>query len=540
MWQAIAQLVELATGTLYAPAVPFLLGGGVSQPPGTEMSPQLQRLLCAQFLPVASEVVDDDDSLEVVMHALNAIEKAVKVGGPVFLSLPITSGDITSTSVMAAAASSAAGPGSAVSVLTFIIRQCCSVIDHEIFCFDDDDDDDEDDEDDAGAVGHHSETAGSRDNDPEDADVSGAQATESREEMKDQVLDCACAVLVACSTALGPQFGLPLPALFDSSAIDPPSDGQDYTKSPPVDASSPFGTVAQHMLEALRNCMSPNDEAATLLGAMAGLISPMKTGVHACAPFIDAIIPFAMRGMDNARASTFGAHPVMQRNAAYLCGVLFANSGEAGVKHLQPALAALHPLITGKSNAVRPDDCPDDMDLLGDVVDNAVSAISRILINADLRPHVPLTQVIPVFLAALPLRSDFVENENAFTAVAALVNTYPAEMGPLMPTIFGLSSNVFISSKHTANASDPVVCAWVAALEAAVSPACTAKNNAGTDDIPTSTIDKYGHVSDATVAGLQAALAAWIVKCGPESASLVVSALQPFQLDCLRAHGVSL
>ena len=53
------------------------------------------------------------------------------------------------------------------------------------------------------------------------------------------------------------------------------------------------------------------------------------------------------------------------------------------------------------------------------IADNACSAVARFILAA---PHaLPLAQVLPIFLAALPLKADLLENDTVYGSVAALL-----------------------------------------------------------------------------------------------------------------------
>lgn len=83
--------------------------------------------------------------------------------------------------------------------------------------------------------------------------------------------------------------------------------------------------------------------------------------------------------------------------------------GEAIVPYYLEILQALHPLfsLTGKGTE-------------GGVVDNAAAAVARMIMTSP--QHVPMDQVLPVFLSALPLKADRSENEAVYTCLLGLIH----------------------------------------------------------------------------------------------------------------------
>lgn len=84
-------------------------------------------------------------------------------------------------------------------------------------------------------------------------------------------------------------------------------------------------------------------------------------------------------------------------------------SGEAIVPYYLEILQALHPLfqLTGKGTE-------------GGVVDNAAAAVARMIMAAP--AAVPMEQVLPVLLSALPLKADRSENEAVYTCLLGLIH----------------------------------------------------------------------------------------------------------------------
>jgi hypothetical protein len=100
----------------------------------------------------------------------------------------------------------------------------------------------------------------------------------------------------------------------------------------------------------------------------------------------------------------------VKRNAAFCCGVCCESLGESIVGEYPAILQALSPLFVvdptvGDSSAA--------------CIDNAAAAVSRMVMASP--NHVPLGQVLPVLLKALPLKTDMTENETVYTCLLGLL-----------------------------------------------------------------------------------------------------------------------
>lgn len=114
-------------------------------------------------------------------------------------------------------------------------------------------------------------------------------------------------------------------------------------------------------------------------------------------------------------------------------------------------LQALHPLFSLTSKGTE-----------GSVVDNAAAAVARMIMAAP--GAVPMDQVLPVFLSALPLKSDRSENEAVYTCLLGLVHLRHPEALRLLESIMSESLSFVV----------PVVCFFVSTL--VISGGCTCTN----------------------------------------------------------------
>jgi len=100
----------------------------------------------------------------------------------------------------------------------------------------------------------------------------------------------------------------------------------------------------------------------------------------------------------------------VRRNAAFGCGICCEKLGEKVVKDYPTLLQALSPLFSIKAtNAESSAACRD----------NAVAAVSRMIMAST--QNVPLAQVLPPVLQALPLQTDMTENETVYTCLLGLL-----------------------------------------------------------------------------------------------------------------------
>lgn len=107
-------------------------------------------------------------------------------------------------------------------------------------------------------------------------------------------------------------------------------------------------------------------------------------------------------------------------NAAFAIGLLIEHSTIDLSRHLGHILQTLHPLF------ILP---PDPTSARQNAKDNAAGAVGRIIIRYA--SSIPLEQVLPVFLGALPLK-DHLENRPVFRALFQLFETNGALLYPYL------------------------------------------------------------------------------------------------------------
>jgi hypothetical protein len=120
----------------------------------------------------------------------------------------------------------------------------------------------------------------------------------------------------------------------------------------------------------------------------------------------------------------------VRSNAAYAIGLLVEHSQVDLSPQYLPLLAALRPLFVDNTASA------DELNAR----DNATGAVARLITrNAA---AMPLDQVLPVFIEALPLRKDFAENRPAFGALFHIFRISPQQLHPYMDRLLHVFAHV--------------------------------------------------------------------------------------------------
>lgn len=119
-------------------------------------------------------------------------------------------------------------------------------------------------------------------------------------------------------------------------------------------------------------------------------------------PFTGKLFPLFLQALSDPEAE-------VQSNAAFAIGsLLYHSQTDLSSQYLQ-VLGALHPLFAAGPDGTRRENAQD----------NACGAVARMILKNS--AAVPLDQVLPIFLQALPLKRDFAESEmvvSSFVLVA--------------------------------------------------------------------------------------------------------------------------
>ncbi|KAF3968116.1 hypothetical protein CMV_007971 [Castanea mollissima] len=145
------------------------------------------------------------------------------------------------------------------------------------------------------------------------------------------------------------------------------------------------------------------------------------------AGYVDRVMPIVLKELASSEATN-------RRNAAFCVGELCKNGGESTLKYYGDILRGLFPLF-GESepdNAVR---------------DNAAGAVARMIMVYP--ESIPLNQVLPVFLKALPLKEDHEESMAVYSCVSTLVLSSNPQILTLVPELVNLFAQVVVSPEET-------------------------------------------------------------------------------------------
>ena len=151
-----------------------------------------------------------------------------------------------------------------------------------------------------------------------------------------------------------------------------------------------FAPMFEKFLPALLRFMKghrPSTDRSMAIGAIAEVCEELG---DQCAPFVDGLFDHVMRALADECIN-------VRRNSAFCVGVLCQYGGATAVPRYGHFLTGLRPLFEASSAG-------DD----GSCMDNACAAVARMIIVAP--DALPLDQVLPVLLGALPLKADMTEN----------------------------------------------------------------------------------------------------------------------------------
>jgi hypothetical protein len=140
----------------------------------------------------------------------------------------------------------------------------------------------------------------------------------------------------------------------------------------------------------------PTSDRAMGMGCLGEIAQELEGSI---APFwTSAFLPAICSGLGDSENT-------VKRNSAFAAGVACESMGVEIAANYPQILQALHPLfLVDRSSEAG-----------AAVVDNAVAAVSRMIsVNST---ALPMSQVVPIILGMLPLKSDMTENETVYTMI---------------------------------------------------------------------------------------------------------------------------
>ncbi|KAL7555271.1 hypothetical protein ACHAWF_019013 [Thalassiosira exigua] len=145
----------------------------------------------------------------------------------------------------------------------------------------------------------------------------------------------------------------------------------------------------------------PPSDRSMAMGCLGELAQELGSGI--AEHWSTVFYPAAVAGLADTDDS-------VKRNAAFCIGVSCEGLGESVTSQYPAMLQALSPLFSVDTS---------ESDTAAACVDNASAAVARMMSASP--AHVPMAQVVPVLLKALPLKNDMTENETVYSCLFGLL-----------------------------------------------------------------------------------------------------------------------
>ena len=147
-----------------------------------------------------------------------------------------------------------------------------------------------------------------------------------------------------------------------------------------------------------------HSDRSMAIGCFAEVVAELGTNAE---KYIQTALPVISAGLSDDMEG-------VRRNSAYFLAALIESTGKVLGPHFLHILQMLYPLCNRK-------DSQQAFDCGGADIDNALSAVAKMIKVAP--ELLPLNQVLPVLLAALPLRADNSEGPSVYGTLAMLLQT---------------------------------------------------------------------------------------------------------------------
>lgn len=152
----------------------------------------------------------------------------------------------------------------------------------------------------------------------------------------------------------------------------------------------------------------PPSDRSMAIGCLGELAQELESGI--AEHWSTVFYPAAIAGLADSDDS-------VKRNSAFCIGVSCEGLGESVTSQYSAMLQALSPLFSVDIT---------EGDTAAACVDNACAAIARMIKTSP--AHVPMSQVLPVMLKALPLKNDMTENETVYSCLFGLLQQNQADL----------------------------------------------------------------------------------------------------------------
>lgn len=164
----------------------------------------------------------------------------------------------------------------------------------------------------------------------------------------------------------------------------------------------------------------PSQDRTMVVACLAEVAQEMGAPIST---YVDRVMPLILKELGSSEATN-------RRNAAFCVGEFCKNGGAVTLKYYGDILRTLYPLFS--------DSEADDA-----VCDNAAGAVARMIM---VQPQsIPLNQVLPVLLKALPLKEDFEESMTVYSCICHLVLSSNSVILPLVPEVVNIFAQVIAS-----------------------------------------------------------------------------------------------
>ncbi|KAH6584059.1 hypothetical protein BASA61_007707 [Batrachochytrium salamandrivorans] len=164
----------------------------------------------------------------------------------------------------------------------------------------------------------------------------------------------------------------------------------------------------------------PVSDRSMAIGSLAEVAEGLEHGITEFSLDILSLFIRALRDEDDE----------VRSNAAFGVGLLVFHSTLDLSSYYPQLLQLLHPFFTIESKS--------------NIVDNACGAVARMILRSP--NAVPLEQVLPVFLGALPLKKDFEENNSVFKCIFSLLESQTPMIISELPRLQKIFQHVLASS----------------------------------------------------------------------------------------------
>ncbi|KAF5362127.1 hypothetical protein D9756_002481 [Leucocoprinus leucothites] len=175
-----------------------------------------------------------------------------------------------------------------------------------------------------------------------------------------------------------------------------------------ADFGQPFNTFFPLIAKYYKKGRSLSDRSSSI-GCLAEVIGGMKDAVT---PSTEPLLELFYKALSDPELEVLS-------NAAFATGLLVENSKVDLSPQYLHLLGALRPLF---------DVTPDSPAARLNAKDNAAGAVARLIVRNT--AAIPLEQVLPTFIAALPLKNDYLENRPVFRAIFHLFQNNGASLLP--------------------------------------------------------------------------------------------------------------